>query len=449
MRKNYWDILIDDPNYTKKDLFFKIRDQYTYLMRHLYDDSADIPDFRIYFSLDRVTIDEGAKNGYPVCMLSRRSNAVTESVIRDVTKIENFENSYTWYRDDVFIVFDFRETGISPFTFITQSFMREVFNMLVTQGMKKIRINMMSELIISTGIVEFFYGFYSIDINFLQNLSAATYERNYTNARIFASRTDGRGIRRTRKNGLKVAFSDSLDFSIDNLRQIRKLLELSNDHLALVIGETGKIRGLTDEELSMNECEIRIGGHLAWTITYDGLKTISYNNGHYHIFVPHTADVNLKNFLGSISDSITEEQVDNLALVISEASKQIHGTIIVLGNKEAIEKETQRITLARYAISISPVDLYAEKELIYPITSIDGALLMDENCMCSCIGAILDGDVVIKGSMARGSRFNSAHNYVLRRAQFDEHFTAIVISEDGTVDAITEDRVYRVNLARQ
>ena len=446
MRKNYWEILIDDENYKKEDLFFKIRDQYTFLMRHLYDDSTDIPDFRIHFSVDKVSIDSGSKHGYPICTLSRKSNSITESVIKDVTKIENFENSYTWYKDDVFIVFDFRETGISPFTFITHSFMREIFNMLVTQGMKKMRINMMSELIISTGITEFFYGFYSMDINFIQNLSATTYERSYTNARIYASRTDGRGVRRTRKNGLKVAFADAIDFSIDNLRQIRKLLELSNDKLALVIGENGKIRGITSEELQQNECEIRMGGHLAWTITYDGQKTISYNNGHYHIFVSHTADVNLKNFLSTICEA---EQIENLAYVITEASKQVHGTIIVLGNEEEILKETERITNAKYGIEISAVDLANEKDLIQAMTSIDGALMMDTNCKCSCIGAILDGDFVIKGSMARGSRYNSAHNYVVRRAQMGEKFTAVVISEDGTVDAIKEDRVYRINLAKE
>lgn len=449
MEKNYWDKYIDDPSYTKEDLFFKIRDQYTSLMKHLYDDPADIPDFRIHFSEDTETIEQGEQKGYPICTLTRRSNTVTRSVIHDVSEIENFESAYTWYKEGAFMVFDFRETGISPFTFITHSFIREVLSMLVTQGFKKTRINMMSELIISTGITEFFYGFYSIDINFIQNLSATTYESNYTNARIYASRTDGRGVRRTRKGGLKVAFVDSVDFTIDNLRQIRKLLELSDDKLALVIGETGKIRGLTAEELLQNECEIRIGGHLAWTITYDGQKTISYNNGHYHIFVPHTADVNLKNFLSTVSDDLEDAQIEGLASVITEASKQVHGTIIVLGDSEAVQKETQRITGAKYGIAISAINLSVEKELIQSITSIDGAVFIDTDCMCSCIGAILDGDFVAKGSLARGSRYNSAHNYILRRSQMNEKFTAIVISEDGTVDAIKDDKVYRINLTRQ
>ena len=165
--------------------------------------------------------------------------------------------------------------------------------------------------------------------------------------------------------------------------------------------------------------------------------------------MPHTADVNLKNFLSTVSDDLEDAQIEGLASVITEASKQVHGTIIVLGDSEAVQKETQRITGAKYGIAISAINLSVEKELIQSITSIDGAVFIDTDCMCSCIGAILDGDFVAKGSLARGSRYNSAHNYILRRSQMNEKFTAIVISEDGTVDAIKDDKVYRINLTRQ
>lgn len=450
MKRNYWDILIDDPDFSKEELFLKIRDLYTALMKHLFDDASDIPEFKIYFCDDQIPLEQGHENGYPISMVTRRTNNIERSVIRDVTQIENYENAYIWYRDDIFIVFDFREEdGISVFTFITQSFMTEVFNTLITQGVRKMRMAMMSELIISTGIVEFFYGFYSLDINFLQNLSAATYESNYANSRIIVSRTDGHGVRRTRRSGLKVAFTDPIDFSFENLRQIRKFMELSNDTFALVIGENRKIKGLTEEEAEQNECEIQIRGHLAWTITYDGSKTISYNNGHYHIYVPHTAELNLHNFLATLEDPISQEQVDALSLVIQEAAKQTSGTIVMIGSVPEVASETIRITDMKYAIGISAVNLAENKEIISSITAIDGAILMDTNCVCSCIGAILDGDVVTRGSMARGARFNSAHNYVKRRSQLNQHFTAFVISEDGTVDAINEEKVYRININRE
>lgn len=447
-KKNYWDILIDDPDMTREELFLKIRDMYTALMRHLFDNPADIPNFCIYFACEQLTPDEGAKQGYPIAVVSRRSNQIEYRTIKDVTAIENYENAYIWYRDDVFVVFDFCEEGISPFMFITQSFMQEVFQSLVSQGARKMRVSMMNELIISTGIMEFFYDFYSIDINFLQNLSAVTYENTYADSRIIVSRTDGRGVRRTKRSGLKISFTEPIEFTIENLRQIRKLLELSSESLALVIGETGRIRGLTDEAVFPNECEIRIMGHLAWTITYDGTKTISYNNGHYHIFVPHTADLNLHNLLSRVADPISEEEVNALTDVIAEASRQSHGTILIIGSPEEIRSETDRITGGKTGIGINPVNLHEDLSLVDAVTSIDGAVLMDTECTCACIGAILDGDLVTKGSMARGSRYNSARNYVIRRKDFDEHFIAVVVSEDGSVDAIDEEKVYRINFSR-
>lgn len=446
-KKNYWEALIDDASISRNDLFLKIRDQYSALMRHLYDDPNDIPDFRIWFACDQVTPEEGLKNGgYKTALVGRGLNGVEERMIKDVAEIDNFENSYTWYRDDVFIVFDFREDGISPFTFITDAFMKEIFNIITTQGVKKMRMSMMSELVISTGIVEFFYAFYSLDINFLQNLSAVTYESSYADSRIIASRTDGKGTHRTKRSGLKIAFTDPIDFSVENLRQIRKLLELSNEDLAVVIGDTGRIKGLTAEAVFPNECEIRIRGHLSMTITFDGTKMISYNSGHYHIYVPHAADNNLHNLLNKVDFTITEEQSAKITDVIARASLQPHGTILIIGSKDDIADETERICSAKHAIGIHAIDLSADPMLVPSVTSIDGAVLMDTDCMSSCIGAILDGDFVTRGNMARGSRYNSTCNYIKRRMDLGQYFVGIVISEDGTVDVVSNDKVYRVNI---
>ena len=449
MRRNFWNNLIDNDNIKKEEIFLKIRDQYTALLKHLYDDPADIPDYRIHFASDLVTLEEGRISGYPITTVQRRTNAVTERIINDVTEIENYYNSDSWFQDEIFVVFDYRVEGITPLKFISDAFMDDIMQTLTHRSFQKLRINMKSEVIIQTGVMDFFYNYFGIDINFLQNLSAATYESSYADSRILVSRVDGRGVRRTRKSGLKVAFTEPVQFGIENLRQIRKMLELTSENIALVIGETGKIRGLTDDETHTQECEIRIMGHLAWTIKYDNDKSLSYNNGHYHIFVPHTADLNLHNFLSTLADPISEEEVEALSEVITEAAKQLHGTIVMIAVPSEIESETERICASRYAIGISKINLYENKDLINALTSIDGAVLMDTKCCCACIGAILDGDVVTKGSMARGARFNLAHNYVMRRAEFNQHFTAIVISEDGTVDAINEERIYRININRE
>ena len=442
--ENYWDILINDESFSREDLFLKVRDHYTTILRRLYDDPADIPDYRIYFSQDQVSIEQGMTDGYTVCAIGRKNNRIQTFSIHDLYDIENFENAYTWFQDDVFVVFDFCADGISPLQFITKAFFEELFNQILNNGIKRVKIGYMYELLISSGIVEFFYGFYRLNINFLQTLSATTYESSYADSRIIVPRYEY--YRTSRTTGLKVEFSDPIPFNAENLRQVRKLLELSDDKLALVIGESGKIRGLTNEKPLVHELEIQIRGHLYWNIIYEGYHRISYWNGRYHISLNKKTVLTLQENLGSLSATLSEMQLNRLETVIMEAAKQTHGTIIMIGSPEDVASETARLFNMKRCIGIRKINLEINREIVPSLTSIDGALFIDTDCNCMCIGAILDGDVASKGSMARGARFNSTLTYVRRQAQLSRVFTGIVMSEDGTVDAITVDKVIRLNI---
>lgn len=441
---NYWDLLIDDDALTRDDVFLKIRDYYTALLRNLYDDQKDIPDYRIYFSSEQISMEEGIANGYPISIVGRRSNRIINTRIMDFSEITNFENSYTWFKDDVFVVFDFCADGISPLQFITGAFFRELFEQIVRYGIRRIKIAYMYELLISSGVVEFFYGFYRLNLNFLQALSAATYESSYADSRIIVPRYETR--RTFTPTGLKVEFNEPIPFTTDNLRQVRKLLELSGEKMALVIGEGGKIRGLTNEKAKPHECEIRIKGHLYWTITYEGYKHISYWNGKYHVYIEKQTELNLRENLGPLVNDLDDCQLGRLETVISEATKQSHGTIIIIGSPTDVNRETERLALSRRCMAIHGINLETNREIIASLTAIDGALMIDTDCICYCIGAILDGDLASKGSMARGARFNSTLTYVRRQAQLGRNFVGIVMSEDGTVDAVTKEKVYRLNI---
>ena len=405
---DYWSNLLGRESLTKEDLFFKIRDMYAALLRNLYNEPKTVPDFNIHFSAVPTTQEEGMENGYPIITVTRKSNKLKEYTVKDLSMIENFENSYTWYADDVFAVFDFREDGISPLQFITSAFCTEFFRQTEIYGIRRIRMSHMYEMMISSGVSEFFYGFYRIDINFILTLSAMTYEGDAIDCTIYVPRFDSAAGKRTARKGLDIVFSDSVPFSIENLRQIRKLVELSDKHFAIVINEAGRIRGLTFDEPYQTECKIRMWDNLAFTITYEGTGKISYYNAHYHIHTDRSRNFSAKKYLG--------------------------------------EAESERLCNAKVATGINTVNLYEKSELISYITSIDGAVLMDTDCRCRCIGAILDGDAVTRGSPARGARYNSTVNYINRRAQLDEYFVGIVVSEDGTVDSVTKDHIYRINV---
>ena len=445
MENNYWISLAQDESAELEDVFLRIRELYTSLLKHLYDNPRDIPDFRIHFSLEQKSEEEGLESGYRIATITRKNRDITEHFVHDVTEIENFENSYTWYQDNIFVIFDYCGGGISPLQFVTRSFFEEVYKQIYFYGIRRVSISHMYDLIISGGILEFFHGLYRLDINFLQNLSAETYERKYADSRIIIPRIGSRTNRRTLKQGLKVAFSEPIAFAPENHRQIRKLLELSNDALALVVDETGKIRGLSDKHAFPNECEVKIKGHLSWRIAYDAGQKISYHNARYHINVSRKADLDVSDLMKSVDPTLSPVEVSRIANVIVDAASQKYGTILIIGKTDDIQSECERLTQAKVGIGISPISLDHHKDMLPSFVSIDGAVLMDTRCSCVCIGAILDGDAA-KGTIARGARFNSSLNYIRRRKELGQNFVAIVISEDGTTDAVAGEKVTRLNI---
>ncbi len=441
--ENYWNHLTADRETDCTDFFFKVRDLYHACLKHLYNDPKTIPDFRITFAMEQMPIEKGIEEGYSVCTVTRRSSKAEYSVIRDLSEIENFENSYTWYQDDIFAVFDFRAFSISPLMFITRSFWGELYRQLSAFGLKQTRINHMYEPLIATGVMEFFFSFYHLDINLVTTLTALTYEKSFVNATLYVPRFDNETEKRTKSSGLDIVFSQPIPFLVDHLRQVRKLMEMSGKHIALAVNRKGSIIGLTSEPVAEGECLVRLWGHLTWTITYEGGK-ISYYDGRYHL---HTEKGNDIETLLKLTAKLSPETAEKIETVILEAARQRHGTILILGNDEDIQSESARLCAAKNALGIQKADIYEKIGLLNYLTAIDGAMFLNYNCECTCIGAILDGDAVTAGSTARGARYNSTVNYVTRRSQLSQEFIGIVVSEDGTVDAVTSTKVIRLNLA--
>ena len=115
----------------------------------------------------------------------------------------------------------------------------------------------------------------------------------------------------------------------------------------------------------------------------------------------------------------------NIWRIVNESAKQKHGTLIIISGEA--EKESKR--LEQQSTKIEPTLL--DEDLMWKVTSIDGAVLLDPSGMCHSIGVILDGLSVPKGDPARGSRFNSAVRYVeMKKGKC----VAVIVSEDGMAD---------------
>ena len=284
------------------------------------------------------------------------------------------------------------------------------------------------ELIISRAVSEFFFHCYQTDINFITFLSCQTYEGKVASGNIYLSRrASGRGKRHAQ---LIIKFLDSIDFKIENVRKIRKLVEVAKFPLNLVVGREKKIIGYTDELPRKYEGKISILGNLYWKFELSDYELV-YNEGVYRLFSEKQKESNKSN---GLVKCFSQKQNERINKIILQAEEQAHGTILIFGNTKDIKNEAKRLANYGRGIIIAPINMINKKLIVPNIAAIDGAIMLDYEGICYAIGVILDGDTVAKGKTERGARYNSAINYVERQKILGRKFLAVVISEDRTVD---------------
>jgi hypothetical protein len=123
-------------------------------------------------------------------------------------------------------------------------------------------------------------------------------------------------------------------------------------------------------------------------------------------------------------------RMDRLWEVVLEASRQKHGTLLVVTTEALAEADRLKLQCTL----IEPVQL--TPLITRLVTSIDGAVMLDPDGYCYSIGVILDGKASGHGDGARGARYNSAVRYV---ESSPYPVLAVVVSEDGLVDVLTKE----------
>ena len=298
------------------------------------------------------------------------------------------------------------------------------------------------ETIISKTIAVYLAYFYCLDNNFVNLLSTQKYEGEMLHGLIFASQ---RGTERA-KNDLSIKLQKKVQLT-ENIRKTRKMLEISGSKLAMVVGRDTMILGyvnLIEKERKPYECRIEIIGHL--NIKYCFNETIiKYADGRYRI--ENSKEQKLPSLPRTGLHNFSPEEVDKINQVMKIASEQKHGTLFIIGKPRHIIKETYRLCNLGRGTKTHPFSLWddnknskentsskSKENLIRCITSIDGAVFMDTNCICHGIGLILDGPAIVSGNPARGARYNSAINYVEYQIQNKRNFIAAIISEDTSLE---------------
>lgn len=252
-------------------------------------------------------------------------------------------------------------------------------------------------------------------------ISALPYEGQEGHGRLLIARRNDPAIR--------VDVRLAVPVEVNNYRAVRKLLEISSDEVAL-LSDAAQIYGLGSvsqdyDPTQENVFEVRFVKHFTWVLLHAGERLMHVGNGEPSLPRPSFDIDQFRDTLRRVMPDITEDQVEHLVTATQAASRQRHGTMLVITPRAAEEAER----LARQATPIDPKVL--DESELDRVTRIDGAVLVDPGGVCHAIGVILDGMATERGNPARGARYNSAIRYA---ASQESPTVVVVISEDGMID---------------
>jgi hypothetical protein len=214
-------------------------------------------------------------------------------------------------------------------------------------------------------------------------------------------------------------------------RSIRKLLELSEGHTAL-ISDASHVFGLgqlVPESDGQYEplVTVHFTNHYSWEMSHAGHVLMRVVSNTPRLPQGRVAADNFARIVRIVFPGLDADSTDYLWDLAQKASTQPTGTILVISAGAA--QEAQRLTRQCFRV----VPRIMTPSVLRLVTNIDGAVLIEPNGMCHAIGAILDGLATDKGDSSRGARYNSA----LRYANSSRYpMLAVVVSEDGWIDLL-------------
>jgi DNA integrity scanning protein DisA with diadenylate cyclase activity len=229
---------------------------------------------------------------------------------------------------------------------------------------------------------------------------------------------------------IEVQLALSAPVRMRNYRAARKLLEISSQEISLLsdavyIYGLGHVVGLYDQRRE-DLFSINFTKHYTWELLHANHVMMRVTYGQPQLPQMPIDKEQFKQDLRRIFPDIAPKNIEQLWLLVLEATKQKHGTLVVVSSKA--QKEAVR--LEKQCTRIEPMQL--TPEIMRVVTAIDGAVLIDPSATCYAIGVILDGLASERGTSARGARYNSAIRYV----EGIGGCLVVVVSEDGSIDLV-------------
>jgi DNA integrity scanning protein DisA with diadenylate cyclase activity len=227
-----------------------------------------------------------------------------------------------------------------------------------------------------------------------------------------------------------VKFLTAIPLSNINVRQIRKLLEMSCDGWEVIVKDS-EVVGLGKGIPVRGRIEFVKPG--CWNVIDKEILFSVEANDCYFVVAP--GDIPYKqSYRECFNNSHGWAKIEG---IINAAVTQKHGTTIVVS--DIAKTEAKRLCEKGFGVFVDEFSATDNLDVIKAISSIDGAVMMDKNGMVYGIGVILDGTAKVSGNPGRGARYNSIRNYLARKdyKTGKQKCMAVVISEDGTADTIT------------
>jgi hypothetical protein len=221
--------------------------------------------------------------------------------------------------------------------------------------------------------------------------------------------------------------------SVRERLQFRKLLEITDDRLALLIDGT-TIYGLgasSDEYDGSTEDLYRfnIVEQGVWTMSHQGGPLLRVANGHPQLPRPRMSPSLFVDSMRRVFASVDDDDIRAIWRLAQTAVSQGKGTMLVVTTAAA--QEAKRLAPQALAIDPQPIG----SRMLRSLTKIDGAVLLTPDGTCHAVGVILDGIATGVGDPGRGARYNSAVRYT---AASSAPCLIVIVSDDGMIDVHPE-----------
>lgn len=269
--------------------------------------------------------------------------------------------------------------------------------------------------------------------NILTELSFQTYEKNDSEGLIYFTNDISNADFQFKFDN----YEDVDFFSLNNLKLIRKLLELTSVKKGIgIVSDTNRIYGIGSIKEGGLNYSVTFTENHKWVLSKDEDELLTIRDNSLMLGNNRLSLGDFKDYVSGIFPALDVENSDipsDMLGIIKSLIKQQKGTILV------VMKEAKKY-VERYrdlSLLIEPVKL--DEKNVEKLSSIDGAIIMDENCICYGFGVVLDGIDTGSGNRARGSRYNSSERfYNYCRSENTDQLFVFILSDDGNYNFFPE-----------